>query len=49
VTVFGGESLAQVATDSGFSPQQLLGLTQGYIVNPNQIFPGDQIYLPGTG
>jgi hypothetical protein len=47
VTVLSGDTLAQIAKDSRVDTQDLLDLVERYILNPNEIFPGDTLYLPG--
>ena len=49
VTVFDNESLGQIAEDNGLSPKSVEGLDERYLLNPSQIYPGDQIYLPESG
>ena len=46
VVVLDHESLSQIAARSGVDLDSVEGLDGRYILNPNEIFPGDTVYIP---
>ncbi|WID99700.1 SH3 domain-containing protein (plasmid) [Bosea vestrisii] len=48
VTIAEGESVWQAAERAGADPRETVRLNSGHLVDPNLVFAGDKVYLPGT-
>lgn len=48
VTIAEGESVWQAAERAGADPRATVQLNSGHLVDPNLVFAGDKVYLPGT-
>lgn len=48
VAVRDGDTVWDVARRNGVDPQEAVRLNSGHLIDPNLIFEGDKVYLPGT-
>ena len=48
VTVQPGDTVTSIAQANGADPQDAVALNKDHLIDPNLIFPGDKVYIPGT-
>ncbi|MFA5123960.1 LysM peptidoglycan-binding domain-containing protein, partial [Zavarzinia sp.] len=48
VEVRDGETVWDIARRNGVDPQEAVRLNSGHLIDPNMIFAGDKVYIPGT-
>lgn len=48
-TVVPGDTIWDVAKREGVDFQEMVALNSDHLIDPNLIFPGDTLYIPGTG
>ncbi len=49
VTVQPGDTVWSIAQANGADPRETVALNKDHLIDPNLIFPGDKVYIPGTG
>ena len=49
MTVQHGETIWAIAVENGANPFATIALNASHICDPNEIYPGDVIYLPKRG
>lgn len=44
-----GESMWSIARENGVDFEEMVELNRRHDIDPNRVFPGDTVYIPGTG